>query len=71
MSKTRLNGDKRDVLILAARAMAYQKEIVTRCAPRWAWAEIDDTLLECVEFGDPSLRVDRQAALDAMDGGLK
>ena len=49
-------------------ASDYDKEIVTRCAPRWAWEVIDETLACDVEAGnfDPDLRAAIACSLAAM-----
>ncbi len=52
----------------ARRKEPYQAEIVTRCAPRWAWDIIDNALnLGTFERG-PTIneRIDTQGALQAM-----
>ncbi len=48
--------------------MEYQNELVTRCAPRWAWDTIDETLTidaDSAKF-DEKRRNQISAAQDAM-----
>ncbi len=46
----------------------YQNELVDRCAPRWAWEVIDETLAADALSSafDPTLRQQIQLALEAM-----
>jgi hypothetical protein len=48
--------------------MEHENEIVTRCAPRWAWEVIDETLsLDSISSAfDPVLRRKILEAFEAM-----
>ena len=46
----------------------YDNELVDRCAPRWAWQVIDETLVNDMRAGnfDQALRDQIEEAYDAM-----